>query len=80
LAAAVVVIVVVIGGGDAAVVVVGSGGVAIADVGDARVSRVSRSRRLDFCNVCEPNDGSIGLSPRLQSFSTDALMFNVEVT
>ena len=65
-------------GGDAADAVVVVGGVAIADVGVARVSRVSRSRRLDFCNVCEPNDGSIRLSPRLQSFSTDAVMFNDE--
>ena len=43
------------------------------------MSRVSRSRSLrivDFCNVWEPNDGLIPLSPRSRSFSTGVLMFN----
>lgn len=61
-----------------AVVIVAAAAAAvdIDDVRVARVSRDSRSRRLLFCDVSTPNNGSIPLSPRSRLFSTGVLMFN----
>ena len=58
------------------IVTAAAAAVDIDDVRVARVSRDSRSRRLLFCDVSTPNNGSIPLSPRSRLFSTGVLMFN----